>query len=912
MDGSIRIQTELDTKNVNVQLASLQNRMVKTADRISALRSKMDVMKDLQFPTQEYSELQKYIYATETKLRALQDRQERFLATGGSEDSGAYKKMIYDVNQLKGTLDRAEGELQDLVDEGKAFTLGSDTEEYAKMGQQLQYLENDMDVMAQKEEILKIKAGEIKESYLGFIASMKKAFSIMAKGLIAIPIAAVKAGGKGLITVFGKLGSVVKNTAVGAFKSLGSIAKSALAKLMKPAQKSKELFSSMSAGIKKLLPTMLIFNMIRKAFRSLVSGMKEGFSNLYNASGGFKNSVDGLKASMLTLKNSFAAAFSPLIETVIPYIQLAIDYITRLMDAVGQFMAAITGQKSYTKAIKQTTAALEDESKASNKQLSSLDKLNNLSSGGSGSGAGDSSGMFEEETIADRYKDMAQWLRDMWADSNFYDLGSAIGEGIKKGLDSIPWNTLKNKAKKIGNSITSLINGFVEVKGLGNSIGRSLAEAINTGFTFLNTIVHGLHWDSVGKFIADSVSGFFQGIDWDLIHDTLVTGAKGLGDAVNSFTDNMDWNAVSSSISNFFNTIVDTIYTFISTVNWKELGNEIGQTLSNAWTGIDWKKAGETVGKAFKAFFDFISSTIEGIDWWAVGESVKDFLIGIDWPGVAESFFHAVGAALGGFAAFIGGLISDAIDSAKSYFQDKIEEAGGNIVLGIFQGIIDAVVGIGEWIYDHIFKPFIDGFKKAFGIHSPSTVMAELGGYLIKGLLNGLKNAWVSVANWIAEKANWLVSKVKGLFDTVSGTAVSGMKKLNSALGNSAISGGMAAVGNQNSTRSASVYSSSPAIMSLAAKEIPGYATGQVIPRTMKQHLAWLGDNNQETEVVSPLSTIEQAVENVMAKINGSNNGGGTVTIEIPVVINGVGEIGRAVQRFDREFFKQNGKHAFT
>lgn len=41
--------------------------------------------------------------------------------------------------------------------------------------------------------------------------------------------------------------------------------------------------------------------------------------------------------------------------------------------------------------------------------------------------------------------------------------------------------------------------------------------------------------------------------------------------------------------------------------------------------------------------------------------------------------------------------------------------------------------------------------------------------------------------------------------------------------------------------------------------EFPGYATGQVIPTSMKKHLAWLGDNPRETEVVSPLSTIKQA-----------------------------------------------------
>ncbi len=54
-------------------------------------------------------------------------------------------------------------------------------------------------------------------------------------------------------------------------------------------------------------------------------------------------------------------------------------------------------------------------------------------------------------------------------------------------------------------------------------------------------------------------------------------------------------------------------------------------------------------------------------------------------------------------------------------------------------GIADALKSIGQWIKEHIFQPFIDGFKKAFGIASPSKVMAEQGGYIITGLLNGIK-----------------------------------------------------------------------------------------------------------------------------------------------------------------------------
>ena len=68
-----------------------------------------------------------------------------------------------------------------------------------------------------------------------------------------------------------------------------------------------------------------------------------------------------------------------------------------------------------------------------------------------------------------------------------------------------------------------------------------------------------------------------------------------------------------------------------------------------------------------------------------------------------------------------------------------------------FKGIVDGVKGIGTWIKQHIFDPFIDGFKNAFGIHSPSTVMAEQGGFYYLRTLKGLKDNIGSVLTWIGK-----------------------------------------------------------------------------------------------------------------------------------------------------------------
>lgn len=67
-------------------------------------------------------------------------------------------------------------------------------------------------------------------------------------------------------------------------------------------------------------------------------------------------------------------------------------------------------------------------------------------------------------------------------------------------------------------------------------------------------------------------------------------------------------------------------------------------------------------------------------------------------------------------------------------------------------------MGIGSWIVDNVFKPILDGFKNAFGIHSPSTVMQEQGHYIIEGFtwnygfLIKNKEKFEEIRNLVTEK----------------------------------------------------------------------------------------------------------------------------------------------------------------
>lgn len=636
-DGRITIETQIKTKNAEVQLSSLENRIIKTADKISALKTKMDALKNSKIPTAEYTEVANQIERANKKFNQLLSKQYA-MQVNGQTTGKVWDNLSMKMDEVGNEIHYAEGELQDLVDTGKAFTLGSDTAEYAKMQQQLGYLESEMATLGQRHDLLDLKAKKNTKSYANLSANAKKAMNSL-KGFLAKSVKNIS-----------KLGSGLKNIATKLFPLFN-----------KQAKKASGTMGKFGVRLKSLISGVFIFNVIRSALNKLFDGIKEGYDTIYKSNSAFKKSVDSLKASASTLKNALASAFLPLVQVAIPYLQQAVSWMTALVDKVAQFIAAITGQKTYLKAVKQTASAIEDEAAAAddaNKQLSSLDKLNNLSSsndgGSSGSSGGAGSAAFEEVPIESKWGDVADWIKDMWADGDFFELGKMLGDKLAEALANIPWDNIKKNARKLGSSLATLINGFIEGEFDGKSvawwIGHTLAEAINTAFEFLNEFVHKLNWKGIGKFIADQINGFTQSIDWDLIKDTFVTGAHGLGDAINSFADNLDWDSLSHSIAEFVDTVFATIYEFFSTVEWDDLGEHIGELITDTIEDIDFETVGRAIGSVIQSAIDFLQGIVDGLDFSTCAEAIKDVLKGafeeLDFSDVAEVIAIAIAAKL--------------------------------------------------------------------------------------------------------------------------------------------------------------------------------------------------------------------------------------------------------------------------
>lgn len=602
--------------------------------------------------------------------------------------------------------------------------------------------------------------------------------------------------GSGLKT----LASGAIRKASGAFSALIQKFSSGIPLMKRFSSANKSVSSGLGGGLKNILKYTLGIRSLFVLVNKLRSALVDGFKNLSQYSGETNNSLSMLMSSLTQLKNAFAAAFAPILNVVAPILNSIIQKIISVVNTFGQLTSALTGKTTYIKAKKvqqdyakslNSNAASATNAKKANEELQrtilSFDQINKMddnSSSDSDNGIADTGGlspsdMFDTQSIPSRIKGIADMIKQAWKNADFTDIGTMVGNKLNAALNSIPWDKIRNTCNKIAKSIATFLNGFIEAVDW-KLVGNTFAQGINTVFDAANTFAENFHWKSLGDAIGNGVNGALGGLDWNLIQETVHNIATGITDTLNSFIQTTDWALVGQSFGNGINTILDFFYTGINNFDWTGTGAALAEFVNNAINTIDFVKLGQTVSDGVKGIFDFGIAAIEGVDWSTVGEKVWDGLAAIDWNGISDKFFELLGAAFGGLSAFLGGFISDAVAGAQKYFQKKIEECGGKISLGILKGIKDGIVGIGEWIVDHVFTPFIDGFKKAFGIHSPSTVMAEQGGFVISGLLKGVEDKAGNFFGYIKDipgKTVNFIGDIKGKVHSKGTDIIQGLKE---------------------------------------------------------------------------------------------------------------------------------------
>lgn len=108
-------------------------------------------------------------------------------------------------------------------------------------------------------------------------------------------------------------------------------------------------------------------------------------------------------------------------------------------------------------------------------------------------------------------------------------------------------------------------------------------------------------------------------------------------------------------------------------------------------------------------------------------EDVKQWFAGFgEWW---SNLFENLKKGVQGFVKWVGEKVSG--------FIETVTTIGSQIAEGLLKGITGAAESVWNGVKS-IGEGIVSGFKKLFGIHSPSTVMAQMGGYLGQGLANGI------------------------------------------------------------------------------------------------------------------------------------------------------------------------------
>lgn len=659
------------------------------------------------------------------------------------------------------------------------------------------------------------------------------------------------------------------------------------------------LKKSMHKGLVFISKYFLGFRSLFFLVRKLRTSVKEGLQNLVQFKGGANatnEAVTELQTSLLFVKNAWGAAFAPIINYVMPALTALIDLVAEAGNAIARFFATLTGQSTVIQAVKAKTGSYADTlngaagsaGKAAdatdklNDRLAAFDDLNVLGvdkddggkgTGGSGGGKGDNlpsvDEMFTEITPTSSFADM---VKEAFLSGDFTAIGQAASQKIKESLENIDWEGIKEVAGRIGTGLATLINGFTADKGTFEAVGSTIAETLNTVFTAINNFVGNTNWEQVGTGLMATINSFFATTDWGLIGEDVSNSISGLMDFLSGVITEFDASK-----------IINALYNFFAGIDYKKVFNSTGNLLASVLEGVynlidacmdpvaEWivetfSNDGEFT---FGAFLTGIKNSVKGIASWVQTNVFEPFIAGF-----CEKFGLTGDSGVG--ALFV---------------------RGADLIAGFLSGMIDKLKNIGSWIKEHIFDPVINKIKDLFGIHSPSTVMSEIGGFLIEGFKSGVQKGFGAVRRVF----NGLKNLILGIFDTIKDKIEKVWGKIYDAVAPiiNGLFGVVASV--YDAVRSAVNFiidaintlewdipdwvpfvggkSFGFDIPPLPEIDLPELASGAVIPPN-REFLAVLGDQKQGTNIEAPLDTIVDAFRQVVGNLNVQNTGNQVLQVD--------------------------------
>ena len=195
----------------------------------------------------------------------------------------------------------------------------------------------------------------------------------------------------------------------------------------------------------------------------------------------------------------------------------------------------------------------------------------------------------------------------------------------------------------------------------------------------------------------------------------------------------------------------------------------------------------ETVGNLLEKFSNWIntSSTVE-LAISAIGSAISllrdalsevlkviNFVVSsINLDDISRKLYEISGIDLTSVIKNVKDFIYAIFNLSEEDMGSDFEDSGESIVNGLIKGITNKIEDIRKSITGFA-NIIIKEFKDIMGIHSPSKVFEELGGFIIEGLINGISNGFSKVKEVVTNLAGNLFGSLtdssNGLSESLSG-----------------------------------------------------------------------------------------------------------------------------------------------
>lgn len=346
----------------------------------------------------------------------------------------------------------------------------------------------------------------------------------------------------------------------------------------------------------------LVFNLISAGLRKTTEWM--GSAALSSAT---------LRAALGNLQGAASTAAAPLLQAILPALTAIANAAATAFYYIAQLVSFLAGKsigasQGAAKAMGKYAKAAKSAGSAADGALAKFDELDVLDKN-SGGGAGAITPNYDFNTDNPFLDEILQAIKD----GDWYGVGQLIGEKLRDSLNAIPWPDIQDKARAWATNIANCINGFIEVPGLWEAIGHTVAQGLNTALIFADTLMQGIHWDSLGAGLARGITTAVAELDWPLLGRVLTDGMRAA---------------------------ILTLYSFVQTyTGWADLGNSIAACINSAIANIPWMEAGLGLSGFVVGLLHTLIATVQGTDWTALGQNIVSMVSAIDWVGL----FSAMG-----------------------------------------------------------------------------------------------------------------------------------------------------------------------------------------------------------------------------------------------------------------------------